>query len=317
MTQFSLAQLVSGVPSEPLPAALALHPEAASGGQAALFSSLLGQQVLQISPEVLQQALVPQGGQVLPGPGNDLPEPTEWTVVPPVAWDIAPAAVAAAPSPTVPASAAAIVVQGGVADSVHETATGLDARRPLISASPMLVETKLLPADDPEDPLQPSVGTVSPLGSSAPYSTSTIRSASVDVPVSRPGWDQSLGQRVVWMAEGGHETAELRLNPPHLGPLKVRVELNGDQANVSFSSNHVLVRDAVESAVPRLREMLEASGLSLANVDVSEHGSPNRHREGAERAYASPDTPEESQQGVVGGEGSQPEAGVGLVDYYV
>jgi flagellar hook-length control protein FliK len=91
-------------------------------------------------------------------------------------------------------------------------------------------------------------------------------------PVDVSGWDAELGRTLVWMAEGKHGVAELRLNPPDLGPLKIVVVLGGDdgsQATVTFASPHAAVRDVIESAMPRLRDMLADSGINLGQATVS------------------------------------------------
>lgn len=97
------------------------------------------------------------------------------------------------------------------------------------------------------------------------------------VPFNQPGWDQALGQNVLWMARNDVQVASMRLNPPHLGPLEVRVSFNQDQANVSFFSHHAVVREALEAALPRLREMFGQGGINLANVDVSGGSSSGQH----------------------------------------
>jgi flagellar hook-length control protein FliK len=90
----------------------------------------------------------------------------------------------------------------------------------------------------------------------------------VEPKVGSPGWDGALGQRVVWMATQHQQVAEMRLNPPNLGPLEVRLTISGDQASAQFVSHHPGVREAIESALPRLREMLADSGITLGNVQV-------------------------------------------------
>lgn len=77
-----------------------------------------------------------------------------------------------------------------------------------------------------------------------------------------------LGQRVVLMVEQGVHDARVRVHPEHLGPIEIRVRVEGDAAQVTFHSAHGAVRDALADAVPRLREMLGASGLDLAQVDI-------------------------------------------------
>lgn len=83
------------------------------------------------------------------------------------------------------------------------------------------------------------------------------------------GWDQDLGDKLVWMAGERHQVAELHLNPPELGPLKITLTLSHDQASAQFISAHAQVREAIETAMPRLREMLAGSGITLGNTNVS------------------------------------------------
>lgn len=91
----------------------------------------------------------------------------------------------------------------------------------------------------------------------------------VEVKVGAPGWDNVFSQRVAWAATNQHQVAELRLNPPNLGPVEVRITITNDQATASFVSSHASVRESIEAALPKLREMLGESGLTLGNVNVS------------------------------------------------
>jgi len=102
----------------------------------------------------------------------------------------------------------------------------------------------------------------------------------MDRPVGHPGWSQGLGERVLWMTGRGLQAAELRLDPPHLGPLEVRIDLNQDQANIQFVSHHAAVREAIESAIPKLREMLGAQQLNLMDVNVSQHSFAEQRPQG-------------------------------------
>ncbi len=93
--------------------------------------------------------------------------------------------------------------------------------------------------------------------------------ATVDPKVGTPGWDNALGQKIAWIATQTQKTAELHLNPPNLGPLEVRLTITNDQTTAQFVSHHPAVRDAIEAALPRLREMLANNGLTLGDVSVS------------------------------------------------
>ena len=92
--------------------------------------------------------------------------------------------------------------------------------------------------------------------------------------VGSQGWDKALSQQMVQMGKGGQQTAELQLNPPGLGPLKVTLNLNDHQMQLTFVSNHASVRAAVEAAMPQLRATLAESGISLGNTSVSAESQP-------------------------------------------
>lgn len=93
--------------------------------------------------------------------------------------------------------------------------------------------------------------------------------------VGTPGWDNALGQKVVWMAVGAEQSASLTLNPPDLGPLQVVINVNNSHAEATFTAAQPEVRQALEAALPRLKEMLSDAGISLGQASVNA-GSPNQ-----------------------------------------
>ncbi len=86
----------------------------------------------------------------------------------------------------------------------------------------------------------------------------------------QPGWSDVFADRVSFAVRQNLQEAEIRLNPPSLGQVDVRIVMHNDQANLMFSSPHSAVRDAIEASMARLRDMLADSGFSLVNVDVSD-----------------------------------------------
>ncbi|MBR7798945.1 flagellar hook-length control protein FliK [Undibacterium fentianense] len=87
--------------------------------------------------------------------------------------------------------------------------------------------------------------------------------------VGSKAWDQAIGQKIVWMVAGGEQSAQLSLNPPDLGPLQVVLSISDNFVDASFVSSHLDVREAIESAVPKLREMMDNAGISLSGFSVS------------------------------------------------
>ena len=87
--------------------------------------------------------------------------------------------------------------------------------------------------------------------------------------VGTDAWNDQVGQKVVYMVGGEDQTASLTLNPPDLGPLQVVLSVSNGQADVTFSSNQLEVRQALENALPRLQEMMSESGIALGNATVN------------------------------------------------
>ncbi|MDR2187385.1 MAG: flagellar hook-length control protein FliK [Azonexus sp.] len=90
----------------------------------------------------------------------------------------------------------------------------------------------------------------------------------VDAPIHTPVWPQQFGDQVVWLAKNDRQIAQLDINPPQLGPVQITVNLNGNQASILFASPHAEVRQAIENAMPQLKEMLSAAGINLGQADV-------------------------------------------------
>jgi flagellar hook-length control protein FliK len=93
--------------------------------------------------------------------------------------------------------------------------------------------------------------------------------AALAAPVGTPDWNTELGQKIVWMIGDKQQVAELHVNPPDLGPLDIKLTIDGGQTTAVFTSPHSAVREAVETALPRLREVLADSGLTLGNTSVT------------------------------------------------
>lgn len=125
--------------------------------------------------------------------------------------------------------------------------------------------------------------------------------------VGAPGWDGALAQKVTWLLGGRQQVAELHLNPPHLGPLEVRLSMASDQnavANAQFNSPHAAVREAIEAAMPRLREILAESGVTLGNTTVGNDSFRQQQSFTPGDGTAAPWRGEEGAAGVLSGAGT-------------
>lgn len=95
---------------------------------------------------------------------------------------------------------------------------------------------------------------------------------SINTPVRHSQWGQALGQRVVVMANLKIQDAKIMLNPERLGPVQVKLHMDKDQQiHVTMLAQHGTTREAMENAVPKLKEMLEQAGINFGSVDVGDH----------------------------------------------
>lgn len=124
--------------------------------------------------------------------------------------------------------------------------------------------------------------------------------------VGSSGWDQALGQKVVWMVAGSQQSASLTLNPPDLGPLQVVLNVSNNQATANFTSAQPEVRQALENAMPKLRDMLGEAGIQLGQANVSA-GTPNHQQSGFGERQAS-----SSRSSGRGGDDNASDAAVGV-----
>jgi len=84
-------------------------------------------------------------------------------------------------------------------------------------------------------------------------------------------WNSQVGDRINWMVNNNMQRVEIRLDPPELGNLDIRLNLAKDnQASILVHVTNPTAKEAIESAIPRLREMFEQQGLDLGDVDVSQ-----------------------------------------------
>ncbi|MBE0493847.1 MAG: flagellar hook-length control protein FliK, partial [Thiomicrospira sp.] len=95
--------------------------------------------------------------------------------------------------------------------------------------------------------------------------------ASIAYPLRHPQWAQSVGKRIVFMANQQMQQAQISLNPDKLGPIQLRLQLDRDQmVTVSMTAQHGATREALDAAIPRLKEMLEQAGIRFDEVKVED-----------------------------------------------
>lgn len=109
-------------------------------------------------------------------------------------------------------------------------------------------------------------------------------------------WAPEFSQQCVSLIRSqgnGSHRAELRLDPPELGPLRISLHINDSMVQAVFTSPHASVRQAVEHALPQLQQHLEQEGLSLgqASVDQDRNFSDSKQEQSGHYGRTMPTPP--------------------------
>ncbi|MDP5039378.1 MAG: flagellar hook-length control protein FliK, partial [Paraglaciecola sp.] len=141
--------------------------------------------------------------------------------------------------------------------------------------------------------------------------------------LAKPEAHQQLAEKVRWMVNTNNLIAEIRLDPAELGSMQVKVSLSSDSASVNFVVQSQQTRDALESATPRLREMLADKGIELGQSSVRQESQAKQDNQGQSQQQTKAD------QGVAANDGLTDDAALmsrpnvnqsqvsGGIDYFV
>lgn len=115
----------------------------------------------------------------------------------------------------------------------------------------------------------------------------------IAAPISSPRWSEEVGNTVRLLATRGIEKAEIHVQPAELGPVQLSLCIDAGDASLALAAPHAETRQALESALPKLREMLAAEGLSLGEASVNDSGAfEQRGEQQASRSQRASHAPE-------------------------
>ena len=96
-------------------------------------------------------------------------------------------------------------------------------------------------------------------------SSSTIRTSDV-----RNG--NEIAEQIAWARQNNAQQLRISVSPEHLGAVDISIDDAADGLNIQFVTQNLQAKEALELFMPRLKEMLEQSGLNLQNASVSQQG---------------------------------------------
>lgn len=168
-----------------------------------------------------------------------------------------------------------------------------------------------------------TAGNTAALTYTQPAAPATVKDQSaaslpVHTPLRHPEWSDEVSQRIRWVIGNQMQSAELKINPPQLGPIEVRVSVDTDQQmTVTLTSQHALVRETLQESIPRLRDLMNEHGFGAVNVDVSQHSSSDGRKPAAQLEADPAARAEAEATDIAGDAGAVLRREVrGLVDFY-
>ncbi|AOI58793.1 flagellar hook-length control protein FliK [Burkholderia diffusa] len=215
-------------------------------------------------------------------------------------------AAGASPTPKVPTFDRTLAdAKGALATQqapAQATATALQAgatAQPAAQHAFAAVEETASPAPDATVAAAATAAAAAQANLQASPAASSIAAANAHVLAPHVGtadWTDALSQKVVFLSNAHQQSAELTLNPPDLGPLQVVLRVADNHAHALFVSQHAQVRDAVEAALPKLREAMEAGGLGLGSTTVSDGGFASQ-QQNPQQSFAGGRSPSRARAG--------------------
>jgi len=88
-----------------------------------------------------------------------------------------------------------------------------------------------------------------------------------------------LQERVSALLNINNKEAEIRLDPPEMGSMQIRIRSDAEQAQINFVVQNQQAKEALEQSMPRLREMLAQQGIELGESSIQQ-GSPEQQQDG-------------------------------------
>ena len=122
-----------------------------------------------------------------------------------------------------------------------------------------------------------NTGALAAVGLGTATQAAITQTQSAPLNMGQHSWEANLGARLQMLVGQNVQTAEIRLDPPELGSLDIKIKVSNDIASVNITSPNAQVREALETTIPKLREMFEESGLSLGDVNVRQESFAQQH----------------------------------------
>lgn len=215
--------------------------------------------------------------------------------------------------------AAAIAADTGQALPSQQAAAPLAPADAMAAAKP---EAVAVFAASPLVGARAEAGAVTPIATAHPFEQALRQveakvNAAIEAPVRSAAFASELADKVVWLAGRQGQFADLSLNPPQMGALEIRLTMSGSEASAQFFSPNPMVRDAIDAALPKLRELMAQAGINLGETEVRDHAFGRRESHETQIRLPAQEMETAVGQTALAGVGVFRSGGLGLVDLYI
>lgn len=99
---------------------------------------------------------------------------------------------------------------------------------------------------------------------------SPLLASRIDSPVNSQEFRELFARQVTGLVMQGQDRAEIRLTPAELGPIRIRLTLNAEDAQLDISAAHASTRAAIEASMSTLKQMLADQGMRLTDYRMDQ-----------------------------------------------
>ncbi|WP_286233275.1 flagellar hook-length control protein FliK [Thalassotalea sediminis] len=90
------------------------------------------------------------------------------------------------------------------------------------------------------------------------------------IAINRKDFSVAVKEKVMVMINQKLRQLEIRLDPPELGSMQVKINMQNEQAAVNFVVQNPQAKDALEQHMGKLKDMLEQSGVDVGDANIEQ-----------------------------------------------
>ncbi len=115
------------------------------------------------------------------------------------------------------------------------------------------------------------------------------------IDITRSDAAKQIADKATMLLNIGRQEAEIRLDPPELGSMQIRVRSDAEQAQINFVVQNQQAKEVLEQSMEKLKEMLAEHGLSLGESHVEQQDGGDAQQQQAQSGSSNSQINEEEE----------------------